>query len=210
MAGPGDDIGTEAAAISWPDRRRLPELDVDPVPLAAEASALPPHAWIPHFNRAIYTGDWSGVALRALDGDPGRLYPAMGLPGVGQVWAPTPWLAACPATAAVLASLPFPVTSARFLCLGPGAEIRPHRDPGLGAAHGEARLHLALVSGPEVTFSVAGDPVELRPGECWYLDLDREHTAANAGTAPRLHLVVDAVLDGHLAGLLTAVPSSGP
>jgi hypothetical protein len=197
----GDDTGR--TAVTWPGRCRLPELDLDPTPLAAEALALPAAAWEPHFHRAIYTGDWSGVALRSVGGDPSRLYPAG--PGLDpdRSWQPTPWLASCPATAAVLEALPFPITSVRMLRLGPGSEIRSHNDPGLGAAHGEVRLHLALVSGDGVSFGLAGEPVDLRPGEWWYLDLDQHHTAANRGATPRIHLVVDGLVDDRLASRLT-------
>jgi len=197
------DGGTTPDAATWPRSCRLAELDLDPAPLAAEALALPPTAWEPHFHRAIYTGDWSGVALRSVGGDPARLYPAG--PGLDPrtTWQPTPWLAACPATARLIDSLPFPVTSVRFLRLGPGSEIRSHNDPGLGAGHGEVRLHLALVSDPAVTFGLAGEPVDLRPGEWWYLDLDQHHTAANHGASPRIHLVVDGLVDDRLASRLT-------
>ena len=199
--------GAGARSSRWPDRCRLPDLDVDPAPLAAEALALPAEAWVPHFHRAIYGGDWSGVALRAVGGDPSRLYPAGPELDPERTWQPTPWLTACPETASVLAALPFPITSVRFLRLGPGSEIRPHNDPGLGAPHGEVRLHLALVSAEGVTFGLAGEPVDLRPGECWYLDLDQVHTATNEGSAPRIHLVVDGLVDDALAEMIVGAGS---
>jgi Aspartyl/Asparaginyl beta-hydroxylase len=179
------------------DRIRLP-LVVDAPAMAAEAAALPADAWVPHFNTRQYEGDWSGVALRAPVGGLTPLYPDPAATG----FADTPALAACPSTAATLASLACPVTSARFLRLGPGARITEHRDHKLRAADGEARLHAPLATGPDVTFLLDGRPVDMAPGEVWYLDLTMRHAVENRGPAPRVHLVVDCVVDDWLARLL--------
>lgn len=181
------------------DRRRLP-LRFDAAAMAAEAAALPDDAWTPHFNTQQYEGDWSGVALRAPVGGHTPLYPD---PAAGG-FADTDVLARCPATAAALATLRCPVTSARFLRLGAGSRITEHRDHKLSAGDGEARLHVPLATGPGVTFLLDGAPVDMAPGECWYLDLTRRHAVTNDGDVPRVHLVVDCVVDGWLAGLLAA------
>jgi hypothetical protein len=173
-------------------------LDFDPAAIAAEVVALPAAWWVPHFNRAIYDGDWSGVALRSIGGQPGSIYPDT---TQEHEWADTPLLAACPATAAVLERFGCPLTSVRFLRLGPGSSIRPHNDAALGFHHGEVRLHLPIVSDDAVSFWLAGEPVDMRPGECWYLDLDLEHRATNEGTQPRIHLVIDCVVDPWLEAL---------
>lgn len=178
---------------------RLP-LDIDPAPLAAEVAALPGHVWVPHFNHRIYQGDWSGVALRSLGGDPGRIYPD---PAGGDDWADTPMLEACPATRAVLDRLSCPLESARFLRLGPGARIEPHNDPGLGYDHGECRLHFPVISDEGVSFWVEDEPVAMRPGECWLLDLDRVHAAANDSATARVHLVVDVQRNAWVEDLVT-------
>jgi hypothetical protein len=191
----------------WPDRRRLPAFDLDADVVLAEALRLPASAWVPHFHHAIYDGDWSGVALRSVGGDPHRIYATDPTVDPATGWQPTSWLAACPITGAMLETLPFPVTSVRFLRLGPGSEIRTHNDPGLGAPHGEVRLHIALSTHEGVTFGLAGEPVDLRLGECWYLDLDQPHTAANRGALPRIHLVIDGLVDDTLAAMIATAPS---
>lgn len=190
-----DDPVTGAVTVH---RRRLP-VPVDLPALVEEVLALPAEAWIPHFNLAVYTGDWSGVSLRSPGGRADRIYPD---PAGAEPWADTVWLDACPAARAVLASLPCPVHAARLLRLGPGASVREHNDPGLCAARGEARLHVPVLTNPSVGFWLEGEPVDLAPGECWYLDLDRPHRLANDGTTPRVHLVVDTAVDDWLAGLL--------
>ena len=52
-----------------------------------------------------------------------------------------------------------------------------------------------------VSFTLAGDAVVMRPGECWYLDLTKTHAATNTGSGPRVHLVIDAIVDPWLEDL---------
>jgi len=152
-------------------------------------NALAPSVWVPHFNHRIYHGDWSGVALRSLGGDPARIYPD---PAGGDNWADTPLLADCPVTRSLIAGLSCPLESARFLRLGPGSSIEAHNDPGLGYDFGECRLHFPVISDDAVSFWVDGEPVTMHPGECWLLDLNRPHAATNHSDQARVHLVVDA------------------
>lgn len=179
------------AELDVPDRMRL-GLRFDPRPLAAEAEALPTSAWVPHFNKAVHEGEWAGVTLRGPDGDAGRIYPD---PTDSRPVRDTPVLAACPASARLLAGLACGVAIARFLSLGPGARIRPHRDEGLGFDAGTVRLHLPLTTNQDVTFELDGTPVAMAPGECWYLDLRRPHAVTNRSTRRRIHLVVDCHVD---------------
>lgn len=164
--------------------------------LAAEVLALDTDAWEPHFNTGIYAGEWSTATLRAAVGGVGSFagYPDPTATG----FAATELLARCPATAAVLAALPAELQSARFLRLGPGAEIREHRDHMLGHAHGEVRLHIGVTTVPEAELVVDGSVVPVLPGECWYVDASRRHSARNPGRASRVHLVVDCHLGEEL------------
>ncbi|HEX9994321.1 MAG TPA: aspartyl/asparaginyl beta-hydroxylase domain-containing protein [Acidimicrobiales bacterium] len=187
--------------MSGPDRARLP-LRFDAAALAAEAAALPADAWVPHFNTRQYEGDWSGVALRAPVGGLTPLYPDP----AAEAFEPTEALAACPRTAEALAAFPCPVTTARFLRLGPGSRITEHRDHKLSVPDGEARLHVPLTTGPGVTFLLDGRPVDMAAGECWYLDLTRRHAVTNEGDRPRVHLVVDCVADDWLARIVQTGP----
>lgn len=117
-------------------------------------------------------------------------------------------LAMCPATSALLARIPSPLQSVRFLRLGPGGTIAEHSDPDLGIEHGEVRLHLPVISDDSVGFWLDGQPVTMTPGECWYLDLDRVHAATNSGTVPRVHLVIDCLADDWLTDLVSTVDVS--
>jgi hypothetical protein len=171
----------------FPDRVRLP-LRFDMAALAADALALPESAWIAHFNTAYYQGDWSGAALRAVGGRSDTIYPD---PASVEPWADTPLLGRCPAIAAALARIECEKSSVRLLRLGPGARVKEHRDHALGHEDGECRLHIPVVSGPEAEFVLAGVPIVMADGECWYVNVNNPHFVANAGPTPRIHLVVD-------------------
>jgi mannose-6-phosphate isomerase-like protein (cupin superfamily) len=164
--------------------------------LAGEALALAEEAWVPHFNTTIYEGEWSTATLRAPVGGVGSF---AGYPDPSATdFAPTELLDRCPAAAAVLAAIPAPLQSARFLRLGPGAEILEHRDHMLGHAHGEARLHVGVTTAPGAVLVVDGAVVPVRPGECWYVDASRRHSARNNGHGSRIHLVVDCIISERL------------
>lgn len=176
-----------------PDIVRLP-LRFDAGGLAGEVRDLPHQAWTAHFNQAIYTGEWSGIPLRSVAGKEPQLYPDPST----QEYADTDTLASCPALTAALAQLRCPMTSVRLLMLGPGAAIAEHRDHLLGFEDGEVRLHVPILTNPAVEFFLSGSPVVLGPGECWYLNLSLPHRAANRSSEPRVHLVIDCIVDDWL------------
>lgn len=177
---------------------RLP-WEVDAARLRADVAGLSSEDWVPHFNTASYEGDWSGAALRSVGGQPGRLYPD---PAAGTVFADTPLLARCAGARALLGRLRCPLLAVRFLRLGPGSRIREHRDLNLGFEDGEVRIHVPVSTDPAVEFLLGGERVDMRAGEAWYLNLNLPHAVVNAGATPRVHLVVDCVVDDWLASEL--------
>ena len=86
-----------------------------------------------------------------------------------------------------------------------GAEILPHRDRGLAAEFGEARLHVPVYSPAGVGFFVDGARVPMLEGELWYINADREHWVTNRSTEHRIHLVIDCVVN---EGLLHQIHSA--
>ena len=175
-------------------RAKLP-LRFDSRGLQADVDALAPEDWVPHFNTGCYEGDWSGAALRSVGGVAGRLYPD---PNASAPFGDTPLLDRCLHARAVLQRFACPLLAVRFLRLGPGSRIREHRDHNLGFEDGEVRIHVPVSSGPGVEFLHDGEPVAMAEGEAWYLDLNRPHAVANGGDRPRIHLVVDCVVDDWL------------
>ena len=171
----------------------------DAAALRADAGALHAGDWIPHFNTAYYEGDWSGAALRSVGGQAGRLYPD---PTASGDFADTPLLDRCPGVRAALCQLQCPLLAARFLRLGPGSRIREHRDYNLGYEDGEVRIHVPVSTDPAVEFLLDGQRIDMAEGEAWYLDLNLRHAVVNRGPTPRVHLVVDCVVDDWLGAVL--------
>ena len=94
--------------------------------------------------------------------------------------------------------MPCEPTLVRLLSLGPGAEIAEHTDHELGYEFGEVRLHVPIITSPEVEFRVQGRRIEMRPGEVWYIDASRPHAVTNHGDRERIHLVLDCELNDRL------------
>ncbi|MEA2715735.1 MAG: hypothetical protein QOI99_52 [Actinomycetota bacterium] len=170
--------------------------------LRADVASLAAEDWVPHFNTAYYQGDWSGAALRSVGGEPGRLYPD---PTAGGAFADTPLLGRCPGARAALDQLRCPLLAVRFLRLGAGSRIREHRDFNLGFEDGEVRIHVPVATDPSVEFLLDGRRVEMGEGEAWYLNLNLPHAVVNSGARPRVHLVIDCVVDDWLDAVLTDV-----
>jgi hypothetical protein len=177
---------------------KLP-LSFDPEPLRRDLDQLAPEDWVAHFNRDYFEGDWSGVALRSIGGVATQLYSD---PGAKESFAPTPILDRCPNIRAILELFQCPLRSVRFLRLTIGSIIREHRDADLGFAKGEIRFHIPLVTNPDVVFFLDAHRIEMKAGECWYLDLSLPHWIENRGASDRVHLVIDCEVNDWLRQLL--------
>ncbi len=173
---------------------RLPLL-FDVAPMRNEIAKLDNTCWHAHFNDGYHDGGWSGMAMRAYDGDAATLYYD---PAASDAAIDTPLLARCPAIAAVLNAVACPVRSVRLLRLAPGTVIREHRDAGVRYEEGEARLHIPIVTNAEVDFVVGGERHVMEAGECWYVNVDLPHRVNNRGSTERIHLVIDCVVDAWL------------
>jgi hypothetical protein len=157
--------------------------------------------WQAHFNAGYHDGGWSGLSMRASDGNAATLYADPAADGEA---VDTPLLAHCPSVAAALRAFACPVRSVRFLRLASGAVIREHRDDGLRSEAGEARLHVPIATNAKVDFVLDGQRIVMAAGECWYLNVDLPHRVHNRGATDRIHLVVDCVVDPWLRDLLAA------
>ena len=161
--------------------------------------------FVPHFNTAYYEGDWSVVPFRSVGGRADQIYPD---PTAKNAFADTPLLARCPYIQRVLATFPCEQQAVRFLRLKAGSSIREHRDYQLGYEDGEVRLHIPVVTNPDVEFVVDGVRIDMKTGECWYHDFNLPHRVANRGTADRIHLVIDCVLNEWLRDLLRSADAA--
>jgi hypothetical protein len=170
--------------MTRPAFARLP-VTVD-LPLLLQAlAAIADEAWRGHFNTQYFSGDWSGVALISAADALTELSPGRGEPQQRPPWQRDPrWSLA-------LQDLPLQIVSARLLRLGPGGQIHEHRDYDLEGPDADWRLHIPLLSPPQVDFCLDGQRMPMKAGECWFLDLARAHRVDNRDTTARVHLVLD-------------------
>lgn len=181
-----------AAPSAW---LRLP-LAFDIARMQAELDALDADAWIAHFNTGAYDNGWSCVPLRSAGGSARHIMPVDGEP-----YRDTPILDRCPYLRQVIDSVACGKQSVRLMALAPGAVIKEHRDPGTALQEGLTRLHVPIVTAPEVLFTVDGEVVHFSAGHAWYLDASCRHAVHNASALPRVHLIIDCVSNDWLAHL---------
>lgn len=147
--------------------------------------------WVPHFNTGGYTGNWKAIPLYAKDGDAGNIFVPM--EDETTVLKETDVMKDCAYFREVVQYFQFPILSVRLLRLEVGAEIKPHKDHKLGYEDDQFRLHIPIVTNPEVSFILDGERLNMQPGECWYANVNFEHSVANHGTIDRVHLVIDGI-----------------
>jgi hypothetical protein len=183
----------------FPDRLRLP-LSFDADRLAGEFVRLSAAEWTAHFVQLNYEGDWSAIALR---GPAGATHPVrMIYPDPSCVdFADTPMLAACPYFQAVLESFACPLQAVRLMRLAPGSLIKEHRDHELSYEEGFVRIHIPITTNDGVDFRLNGVRCPMPAGSAWYLRLSDPHSVTNRGASDRVHLVVDAVVNGWVGAL---------
>jgi len=185
---------------------KLP-LQFDPALLQADLQGMAADAFVAHFNTRYYQGDWSVAPFRSVGGRANQIYPD---PTAKNAFADTPLLAVCPYVRHVLASFPCPQQAVRFMRLKAGSSIKEHRDYQLGFEDGEVRVHIPVVTNPEVEFVMNGVRIDMKEGESWYHDFNLPHRVANRGTTDRVHLVLDCVLNDWLRGLLLSADAAAP
>ena len=182
-----------------PDRVRLP-FAFDVARLRADLAAVDCD-WIDHLVRQNYEGNWSVLPLRHVAG---ATHPVMMIypdPAATDL-VDGPLLARPPYFRKALAQSRCPLHAVRLMRLTPGSVIKPHRDHDLAAEWGTARVHVPITTNPDVEFLLNGTPLAMAPGEAWYLRLADEHAVANRGTADRVHLVIDCVVDDWFTAML--------
>ena len=179
---------------------RLPfRFDADE--LASEVARIEEREWVAHFNTRDYEGSWSGVALRGVGGRADRICPD---PSAIAQFRDTAVLRRSPALRSVLDAFECELSCVRLLKLAAGSSIKEHRDGGLSAVHGEARVHIPIVTDDDVEFFLDGELVPMLAGETWYLDLELPHRVDNRSSRDRVHLVIDCIVDEWLGELLRA------
>ena len=163
--------------------------------LAAEVRALPPEAWVPHPRR--FAGN-EAVPLVTPDGENTDDF-------LGPM-APTQFLRQSPYIMQVMSALGAVWGRSRLMGLGAGADVPAHIDTKYyWRTH--TRVHVPIITNPDVSFTCGGETVHMQAGDCWVLDTFREHHVHNGGRDQRVHLVLDTVGGQHLWDLIERAQS---
>lgn len=169
------------------DKRKLPFV-FDAQKMQHEVNNFKANEWIPHFNTGYYTGDWSAIPLRSVNGDPTRIFSDPS--GLG-VYADTIHLKKSTYLNEVINTFKCDKIDIRLLSLKAGSNIKEHRDYGLAIEDGEVRIHIPITTNPELEFYLNKERVIMQEGECWFLNFNYYHSVNNKGTTNRVHLVMD-------------------
>lgn len=141
-----------------------------------------------HHNQRFYKGEWSGVAFRR---PKGVLFDLDAGNADLNSFEDTAQASDMPHTREVLDFFQCEKTSVRFLKLATDSVIEPHTDERLSFFDGFVRLHIPLITNPDVEFIVDGEKLTMLPGQCWFADFSKTHSVANRGKEDRIHLIVD-------------------
>lgn len=186
----------QQSPFAFADRTRLP-FSFDPARLCDDLDRISGAAWVDHFVKQNYEGDWTVLPLRFTVGATHPIMQAYSSPSVTE-FEDGPLLDRTPYFREVLAHFHCPLLSVRLMRLAPGSVIKEHSDHDLAAEWGAARIHIPITTNPEVDFLLNRQPIVMEPGSAWYLRLADPHAVANRGTTDRVHLVIDCVTNAWL------------
>lgn len=102
----------------------------------------------------------------------------------------TPHLQRCAYMQQVMASFGEVLSRSRLMKLDAGAEVSLHVDFNYHW-YSRVRIHIPVITSPEVIFQCGRERLHMAAGECWIFDSWRRHRVTNGGTRDRVHLVID-------------------
>src|SRR5690242_5123072 len=139
---------------------RLPFV-FDTARLQEETARLSSYSWQDHYQKLHYEGEWNAIPLRSIEGKADSILVS---PMSNSVYGDTIFLKECPYMQEVLAGFRFPLKSVRLLQLHAGAIIKEHCDAELCYEKGEIRLHIPVITHPDVEFYLDGERVHPAEG----------------------------------------------
>jgi quercetin dioxygenase-like cupin family protein len=144
-----------------------------------------------------HAGEWTGIALHSMGGRQ-SVFP--GAPGL-EKYHDTEIVKHTPYFKKVLDELECPKEVARLLYLPPGGHIKEHYDFHTNFQYGLIRLHIPIVTHPDVHFSIGGQRVQWKEGELWYGDFSMNHWVKNESSITRVHMVMDVQINDFVLSL---------
>lgn len=120
---------------------------------------------------------------------------------------PNEALKKCPHMLSIFNKFQCQTETFRVHTLDPGASIKPHIDSGYSFEHGKVRLHIPIQTNEKVEMLIQGSPVKMKAGECWYCNFNEIHEVHNHSDEPRVHLILDCLVNDWLEGIFNAATS---
>ena len=157
---------------------RLP-VQFDAERLAHELSQFSENDWTNH--PLNYKGN-SALRLISMDGEEND--------AVAGEMMPTTHLRKCEYVQQVLSSFKSVLSRSRFMRLGPGEIVPPHCDINYHWTN-RTRIHIPIITHPDVQFVCDDQSVNMAEGQAWIFDNWRRHCVKNNSNITRIHLVVD-------------------
>ncbi len=146
--------------------------------------------WLDHSNTSAYDNAWRCVPLRSVDGKSDHI-----LSLSDKHYKDTTLLKRCRYFQEVIDSFKCEKTSVRLMALGAGSRIKMHTDKGTSFEDGIARLHVPIVTTPDIRFTIEDEEVHFSAGFTWYLNADCLHGVNNESQNPRIHLMLDCIVN---------------
>ncbi len=122
---------------------------------------------------------------------------ADGLP----VFLPNDALKKCPYMLSIFETFKCPIETFRVHSLDAGAAIKKHHDSGYSFEQGKIRLHIPIYTNDKVEILLNDEPVKMKEGECWYCNFNIAHEVKNNGNEPRMHLILDCMVNDWVKGV---------
>ena len=147
--------------------------------LRAEVNALPAGAWARHPNAIEGNSALRLISVNGGEND-----------GVFGLMQPTAHLKQCRYLRQILASFGVVWHRSRLMRLDPRSTVPEHADVNYQWFY-RVRLHIPVVTHPDVIFHCGGQSVHMAAGEAWLFDNWRLHRVDNPSNETRIHLVAD-------------------
>jgi Aspartyl/Asparaginyl beta-hydroxylase len=144
-----------------------------------------------------HAGEWTGIALYSMGGKQSTFPSAAGT----EHYQETDELQRAPYMRQILSELDCPKEVVRILFLPPDGHIKDHFDFHTSFQFGLLRLHVPIITHPDVIFVIDGQQVMMNPGELWYGDFSKVHSVKNNSPVVRVHMVIDVQINDFVLSL---------
>lgn len=176
---------------------RLP-FQFDVTLLKQEVAAIAEKHWLLHYQTLHYEGGWSAIPLRSINGKADNIFIS---PQEQTEYADTEFLVNSTYLKELLSFFKCPLLAVRLLKLDAGALIKEHKDADLAFEKGEIRIHIPVQTNDEVEFILDKERMQMKEGDCWYMNFNLPHSIHNKSKYPRIHLVIDAKVNDWVKNL---------